>query len=239
VTMPRPPAADRRAYELLIFDWDGTLMDSLGGIVACTRATLAELGLPQLPEAKIRGAVGLSIAETVRRLAGDDPGAGDPDAGIGARIRATYRRLWLSTYGERGVLFAGVGELLDELEDAGYLLAVATGKGRAGLDRDLAATGLAGRFHATRTADEAHSKPHPQMVLDLLDELGARPQQALVVGDSLWDLQMAAAAATPAVAVATGAHPRAELVAASPAPLACLAAIRDLAPWLRSAARAD
>jgi phosphoglycolate phosphatase len=234
VTLPRPPAADRRAYELLIFDWDGTLMDSLGGIVACTRATLAELGLPQLPEAQIRGAVGLSIAETVRRLAG-----GDAEPGIGASIRDTYRRLWLSTYGERGVLFAGVGELLDELEGAGYLLAVATGKGRAGLDRDLAATGLAGRFVATRTADEAHSKPHPQMVLDLLDELGATPRRSLVVGDSLWDLQMAAAAATPAVAVATGAHPRAELLAATPAPLACLAAIRDLAPWLRAAARGD
>jgi phosphoglycolate phosphatase len=217
-----------RPYELLVFDWDGTLMDSVGTIVECTRATLEEMGLPELPEAEIRATVGLSLAEAMRLLSG-----GDPDPQAAARIRDTYRRHWFATYHARAAPFAGVGALLAGLEAAGYLLAVATGKGRRGLDRDLDASGLAGRFHATRTADETRSKPHPQMVLDLLDELGAAPRRTLVVGDSVWDLQMAAAAATPAVAVCTGAHPRAELLACSP--LACLDEIRELARWLKSA----
>lgn len=220
----------RRPYDLLIFDWDGTLMDSVGSIVECTHTTLAELGLPALPEPEIRGAVGLSIAETIRRLSG-----GDPDPEVARRIQETYRRHWFDTFRERPVLFPGVGGLLEGLEGAGYLLAVATGKGRRGLDRDLETTGLGARFHATRTADEAPSKPHPRMVLDLLDELGVRAERALVVGDSVWDLQMAAGARTPAVAVATGAHPRPRLLACSP--LACLDRVRDLAAWLAGADR--
>ena len=226
----RAGAGAGRPYELLIFDWDGTLMDSVGGIVACTRATLDELGLPAPPEAEIRGAVGLSIDETVRRLSG-----GDPDPELGERIRDAYRRHWFATFRDLGVPFAGVDELLAGLEEAGYLLAVATGKGRNGLDRDLAATGLGGRFHATRTADEARSKPDPQMVLDLLDELGVPARRALVVGDSLWDLQMAAAAGTAAVAVCTGAHPRGRLLTCTPPPLTCLDDITNLAAWLREA----
>jgi phosphoglycolate phosphatase len=217
-----------RPYDLLIFDWDGTLLDSVGSIVECTRATLAEIGLPELPEAEIRGTVGLSLAEAMRLLSGGDP---DPEAA--ELIRDTYRRHWFATYHAQAAPFAGVDALLAGLEAAGYLLAVATGKGRRGLERDLGASGLAGRFHATRTADETRSKPHPQMVLDLLDELGASPRRALVIGDSVWDLQMAAAAATPAVAVCTGAHPRAELLACSP--LACLGGVCELADWLRSA----
>lgn len=216
-----------RRYDLLVFDWDGTLLDSVGSIVECTRATLAELGLRELPEAEIRATVGLSLDEAMLRLSG---GGTEPRAA--ERVRDAYRRHWFGTYAHRPVLFAGVEALLSGLEEAGYLLAVATGKGRPGLDRDLAASGLAGRFHATRTADETRSKPHPQMLLDLLDELGASPRRTLVVGDSIWDLQMAAAAATAAVAVCTGAHPRDDLLACSP--LTCLDEIRELAEWLKS-----
>lgn len=217
-----------RRYDLLIFDWDGTLMDSVGTIVECTRRTLADLDLPPLPEAEIRGSVGLSIAETIRRLSG-----GNPDPEVAERIRATYRDHWFETFRERPVLFPRVEELLDRFVAADYLLAVATGKGRRGLDRDLESTGIADRFHATRTADEATSKPSPQMVLDLLDELGTRPERTLVVGDSIWDLQMATAARTPCVAVCTGAHPRPELLACSP--LTCLDRIGDLEGWLEGA----
>ena len=220
-------AGGGRRYDLLVFDWDGTLLDSVGSIVECTRATLAELGLPELPEAAIRATVGLSLDEAMLRLSG-----GGPDTQAAERVRDAYRRHWFGTYAQRPVLFTGVEALLSGLEEAGYLLAVATGKGRPGLDRDLAASGLAGRFHATRTADETRSKPHPQMVLDLLDELGAAPRRTLVVGDSIWDLQMAAAAATAAVAVCTGAHPRADLLACSP--LACLAGVCELADWLKA-----
>lgn len=230
MSRPNGAAVGRRPYDLLIFDWDGTLMDSVGSIVECTRATLLRLGLPTVPEGDIRGAVGLSIAETIRRLSG-----GNPDPEVAERIRDTYRELWFATYRERPVLFPGVGEVLARAEAAGYLLAVATGKGRRGLDRDLQTSGLDGRFHATRTADEARSKPDPQMVEDLLDELGVRRHRALVIGDSLWDLQMAAAAGTAAVAVCTGAHPRDRLLAASP--LACFEAVAELAAWLEEAAQ--
>ncbi len=220
------PRRGGRPYELLIFNWDGTLLDSVGSIVECTRATMAEIGLPELPEAEIRATVGLSLAEAVRLLSG-----GDPDPAVAERVRDTYRRHWFATFRERPLLFAGVDALLRELEAAGYLLAVATGKGRPGLERDLESSGLAGRFHATRTADETRSKPHPQMVLDLLDELGTTARRSLVVGDSVWDLQMAAAAATPAVAVCTGAHPRPELLACTP--LVCLDGVCELAGWLK------
>ncbi len=211
-------------FDLLVFDWDGTLMDSVGTIVACTRATLAEVGLPDLPEERIRQAVGLGIGETVELLA---PGAGPDEA---RAVMECYRRHWFSTYRELPVLFAGAAELLDRLRVAGYLLAVATGKSRRGLDRDLAATGLAVRFHATRTADEARSKPHPQMLHDLLAELGVRPEAALMIGDSVWDLEMAAAARVPALGVATGGYDRAELLARGP--LGCVAALAELEAWL-------
>jgi len=213
------------SYDLIVFDWDGTLMDSVGTIVACTRATLDELGLPQVEEALIRGSVGLSIAETVRRLSG-----GDPDPEHSARLQECYRRHWFETFRDRPVLFSGVEQLIERLEAAGHLLAVATGKSRRGLDHDLSATALADRFHATRTADEARSKPHPQMLLDLLDELGVAAGRALMIGDSIWDLQMAAAARVPALAVATGAHPREVLEAERPAD--CLDGIAELEKWL-------
>ena len=216
-----------RPFDLLVFDWDGTLLDSVGSIVACTRAALAELALPVPPEPAIRGAIGLGIDETIEVLS---PGC-DPERA--ERIRATYRRHWIETYRGRPLLFGGVPDLLARFESEGYLLAVATGKSRRGLDHDLATTGLGPLFHATRTADEAPSKPHPGMLLDLLDELGARPSRALVVGDSVWDLEMAAAAGTPAVAVCTGGSPRCDLEARGPA--ACLEGVAELPEWLASA----
>jgi phosphoglycolate phosphatase len=222
----RPPAAPRLAapFDLLVFDWDGTLMYSLGSIVACTRATLARLGMPALPDEEIRRSIGLGMLETVERLA---PGAGPERV---EAVRSCYRDLWLSTYRERPVLFPAADALLAELADAGYLLAVATGKSRGGLDRDLEATGLGGRFHATRTVDEAPSKPHPGMLLALLDELGVHPHRALMIGDSVWDLQMAAAAGVPAVGITTGGYPRAQLLEHGPA--GCVECLEDLLVWL-------
>lgn len=219
-----PAAPPPRPFDLLVFDWDGTLMDSLGSIVACTRATLAELGLPPLEEEAIRQSIGLGIDDMVERLS---PGGGAAQA---AAVKRCYRDLWLSTYRERPVLFAHAEPLLAELEAAGYLLAVATGKSRRGLDRDLAATGLAPRFHATRTVDEAPSKPHPGMLLSLLDELGVAPRRALMIGDSVWDLQMAANAGVPAVGIATGGYRHGELLAHGAA--GCVECLEELVGWL-------
>ena len=215
-----------RPFELLAFDWDGTLMDSMGTIVACTRAALTELGLPALADEEIRQAVGLGFAETVERLA---PGAGPEDARL---IRESYSRLWVSTYREHPVLFPGAVELLADLEADGYLLAVATGKSRRGLDRDLAATGLAARFHTTRTVDEARSKPDPEMLLAILGELGVAPGRALMIGDSVWDLEMAANAGVAALAVTTGGYRRDELVACGAA--GCVAGLAEIRRWLRA-----
>ncbi len=209
---------------LLIFDWDGTLLDSVGSIVACTQETLAELELAPVSERIIRSALGLGLRETVETF------CPECDDELFGRILATYRRHWLGHYRLRPRLFDGVAAALEELARAGYLLAVATAKGRPGLDLDLETTGLVGRFAATRTADEAPAKPHPGMVLELLAELDVHPREALVVGDTTHDLRMAANAGVAGVAVCSGSHPRAELLALEP--LACLESAAELPAWL-------
>jgi phosphoglycolate phosphatase len=219
-TMP----ADANPFRLLVFDWDGTLMDSIGTIVACTRATIRDLDLGELPEKTIRGMIGLGLRETIETLS---PGCDEEHFG---RILERYRHHWHSTYRDMPLLFTGVSELLRELAGAGYLLAVATGKSRRGLDYALAQTDLQSVFQATRTVDEAFSKPHPKMLLDLLDELGVAPRDAVMIGDTTYDLQMARSARTHAVGVCSGGHGREELLELEP--LACLDDVVGLRPWL-------
>ncbi|HEV2852436.1 MAG TPA: HAD-IA family hydrolase [Thermoanaerobaculia bacterium] len=216
--------ADSNPFRLLVFDWDGTLMDSIGTIVACTQATIRELELGELPEQTIRGTIGLGLKETVDILS---PGC---DEELYGRILETYRQHWHSTYRDMPLLFGGVGEMLEALAQEGYLLAVATGKSRRGLDYALDQTELRDLFHATRTADEAFSKPHPQMLLDILDELGVAPRDAVMIGDTTYDLEMARSARTHAVGVCSGGHCREELERFDP--LACLDQVVELAPWL-------
>jgi phosphoglycolate phosphatase len=218
---------DSRPFRLLVFDWDGTLMDSVGTIVACTQATIRGLGLPLPDEPVIRATIGLGLRETVDRL---QPGC---DEALFQRILGGYRDHWHGTYRDLPLLFPEVHGLLADLAAEGYLLAVATGKSRRGLDHALAQCGLAARFHATRTADEAPSKPHPQMLWDLLEELGARPEETLMVGDTTHDLEMARGAGVAAVGVASGTQPREELLRL--APLACLERVAELAAWLPQA----
>ncbi len=232
--LPAPLCDDRRVsggseFQLLVFDWDGTLMDSVGPIVGCTQAAIRELGLGEPAEATIRGTVGLGLRETIDTLV---PGC---DEDLYARVLDCYRRHWTATYRDLPLLFAEVGGMLEELARAGYLLAVATGKSRRGLDFALDRSGLGRLFHATRTADEALSKPHPQMLLDILDELGVRAAAAVMVGDSIYDLQMAQNAGTAAVGVLSGAHGREEL--AAQAPRALLSRVADLPRWLASTRR--
>lgn len=216
-----------RRFRLVVLDWDGTVMDSIGTIVECARAAAEEVGVEPASEATMRSAVGLGLADTVERLL---PGA---DPATAERLIAAYRRLWRATYSRQPKLYPGAREAIDELASTGYLLAVATGKGRHGLDLDLEATGLGGVFHATRTADETFSKPHPRMLEELLDELGTRPAEALMVGDTRWDLELARNAGVAAVAVATGTWTAEQL--ATHEPLATLAGIHELPAWLRRA----
>lgn len=215
-----------RRWPLVIFDWDGTLMDSIGSIEACTRAAFDAIDLPAPPGATIRGAVGLGLDQVFVHIM---PTASERDQ---QRLVEAYRDLWIGTYRHHVALFDGVREALTRLATAGHLLAVATGKGRVGLDRDLSVTGLDRRFHATRTVDEARSKPDPQMLLDLLDTLGVRAEDALMVGDTTFDLQAASNARMASVAVLTGAHPAAQLKSLRPeVTLPSAAALPD---WLAS-----
>jgi phosphoglycolate phosphatase len=212
--------------ELLVFDWDGTLMDSIAAIVGCMTAAVDDLGLGPVDPEKVRRFVGLGLSEALPAL-----GLGD-DAAVAARLVERYRHHWFATYRERPVLFAGVPELIAALAERGYLLAIATGKGRRGLDRDLETTRLMGRFHSTRTIDEAPSKPHPQMLLDVMESLGTGPHATLMIGDTPYDLRMAKSAGAHGLGVAQSTHPRQDLLAE--APLGCLDDIRDLLPWLDS-----
>ena len=217
----RPQAA---AYRLVIFDWDGTLLDSVGSIVECTRVTLDELGLDGVPDSFVRGLLGLGLRETVDALC---PGC---DEELYQRVIQTYRKHWFGGFSTRPVLFPGVIDTLDELRRRGMLLAVATAKGRLGLDADLESTGIGGHFAATRTITEAPSKPDPGMVLDILEELAVPAGEALVVGDTTHDLRMAANAGVRGVAVSCGSQSRAELLAVEPA--ACLESAVELPAWL-------
>lgn len=211
-------------FQLLVFDWDGTLMDSIGPIVACTQAAIGELGLGDLPEQTIRGTIGLGLRETIDILS---PGCDEAQYG---QILECYRKHWVSTFRDMPLMFAGVAEMLRDLERQGYLLAVATGKSRRGLDYVFDQTGLRDLFHATRTADEAFSKPHPQMLLDILDELGVQPPRAVMIGDTTYDLEMARSARTASVGVCTGSHCREELQQMEP--LVCLERVVELRSWL-------
>ncbi len=202
---------------LVVFDWDGTLMDSIGTIVACMRAALADLGVPPAVEpSSIRHSIGLGLREALDALY---PGADDE---FRTRIVEAYRRHWFDGHREQQVLFPAVPELLADLAGRGLLLGVATGKSRRGLDHDLAKTGLASSFNATRTVDEGPSKPAPGMLLDLLEELGVDPADALMVGDTTYDLEMARNAGVAAVGVTSGAQGAELLTPFSP---------RAILPW--------
>ncbi|OBS10906.1 HAD-IA family hydrolase [Acidihalobacter prosperus] len=215
----------KREFSLLVFDWDGTLMDSEARIVASMQRAMRTLALDPLPAPAIRRIIGLGIQEAVCSLY---EGA---DHDFVARFAAAYREAFMHGENVAQQLFPGVGDVLDELERDGYLLAVATGKGRAGLDRGLEATGLAPRFHATRCADESRSKPHPAMLEELISVCGVTPTATLMIGDTTFDLEMARNAGAAAIGVSYGVHPEAHLQALSP--LTILDRITDLPAWLR------
>jgi phosphoglycolate phosphatase len=217
-------SCDANPFRLLVFDWDGTLMDSVASIVACAQAALDDLGLPAVPEPVVRGTVGLGLRETMDVLC---PGGDEADFNA---IVERYRHHWYDAYRDLPVLFSGVEEMLASLAAEDYLLAVATGKSRRGLEHALAQTGLAPLFHATRTADEAFSKPHPQMLLEILADLGVPRDAAVMIGDTTYDLEMAKSAGTAGVGVCSGSHCRAELERLGP--LACLDAVLELPGWL-------
>ena len=166
-----------RRYRLLVFDWDGTLADSTDIIAEALRGACADIGEPVPDPASARYVIGLGLRDALMHVAPALPPERYPE------LSEHYRRRFLARDPEIP-LFAGARELLDELAAAGYLLAVATGKTRVGLDRAMAASGLAARFHATRCADESRPKPHPEMLLSLCAELAAESQHGMAFGPS-------------------------------------------------------
>lgn len=193
-----------RRFRLVVFDWDGTLIDSTAAIVDALRAAAADLGLPVPTRERASHVIGLGLFEAIRIAVPTIERGQLPDFVV--RYRHHYFAL-----DQRLEPFAGVPQLLDELVDAGAWLAVATGKSRAGLDRALKQTDWTHRFRTTRCADEGAPKPDPWMLRDICEEVGVDPVEVLMVGDTTHDLGMARAAGTGAIAVTYGAHPRAEL----------------------------
>lgn len=214
-----------KRFDLLVFDWDGTLMDSAGTIVFSIQASCRDLGLPVPDEAAARYIIGLGLRDALSTLLPDLPETGY------ARLVERYRHYYLARDHEIP-LFEGAAEVIRALVRAGFLLAVATGKSRQGLNRALASTGLADYFHASRCADECFSKPHPAMLREIMEELDTPPRRTLMIGDTTHDLQMAANAGVAGLAVAYGAHPRESLEAMSP--VATLATFCELRQWLKA-----
>lgn len=210
-------------YELLVFDWDGTLIDSAGAIVACIQAACRDLGLPVPHRDRASHVIGLGLNDA---LAHAIPGLPESEY---PRVVERYRRHFLERDPDIP-LFPGAKDMLAELGGRGHVLAIATGKSRAGLARALDNTGLRPFFAGSRCADECASKPAPDMLRELMDEFGVAAGKTLMIGDTVHDLQMAERAGIRAVAVSHGAHPRHELVALEP--LACLVSIQELRQWL-------
>ena len=213
----------RKQFDLIVFDWDGTLMDSTAAIVKCIQAAARDLGLPVPSEASAAHVIGLGLAEAMQAVMPDIQAAMYP------RMVERYRYHFLTRDHEL-VLFKGVREMLADLNNEGYFLAVATGKSRVGLNRALNATGLLSIFDATRCADETFSKPHPAMLQELTRELGQDLRRTVMIGDTTHDLMMANNAGAAGIAVEFGAHPVAQLQACNP--LFSARNVPELHAWL-------
>ena len=210
-------------FDLVVFDWDGTLSDSTAAIVSAIQDAAADLGLPVPDHATASHVIGLGLHEALARAVPTLP------PGRIAEYSARYRLHYLAREAEL-VLFPGARQLIAELRQAGVLLAIATGKSQRGLQRALATAGLGAEFVATRCADQTHPKPHPAMLLELTEELMVSPQRTLMVGDTTHDLQMAEAARAAAVGLTQGAHPYEQLAACRP--LALFDSLTQLHQWL-------
>lgn len=189
----------------IIFDWDGTVMDSVARIVSSMQNTARELDLPIPTSTAVKDIIGISLMPAIERLFGTLT-----ETQL-ERFFAVYRHYYIDADQTPSPLFSGAAEAIQQLHADGFILAVATGKARHGLERVWAETGSGAWFHFSRCADEAESKPHPKMLHDLLGQSGYSAQQAIMVGDSVHDLRMAANAGVAAIGVTFGAHPRERL----------------------------
>lgn len=212
-----------RRFQLIVFDWDGTVADSAALIVDSIRSACIDLHLPLPSERDCRYVIGLGLHDSMRHLL---PSLAEKDY---QPFLDQFRHYFLQRDNETP-LFLGIENLLGELESNGHWLAVATGKSRAGLRRSFEQTGLEKCFHTTRCADESHPKPNPTMLFDVMNTLGIDKSNTLMIGDTSHDLLMAENAGVAAVAVSYGAHAGDELRSLNP--LACVDSVAELRTWL-------
>lgn len=213
-----------RRYELIVWDWDGTIMDSTPTIVECIQQSCRDLGFKEPDDTLASSVIGLGIHDSLRRAVPWIEPAHFP------KLTERFRFHYLAKDHELH-LFSGIRELLQDLRAEGYLLGVATGKSRVGLDRSLDHHQISHLFHETRTADESFSKPHPGMLLELSDVMQVPTRRMLMIGDTTHDLDMAANAGVDAVAVTYGAHPPSTLKES--ASLTHVDDVSQLTRWLK------
>ncbi len=214
-----------KRYDLIVFDWDGTVMDSTAIIANSIQSACRDLELSVPSDEAARHVIGMGLGQALRYAVPDAPESMyDP-------LVARYKHHFLAR--DTSIpLFDGARETIAELHGTGYRLAVATGKSRIGLDRALQSSDMTEYFHTSRTADQTFSKPHPAMLLEIMDELGVVPARALMVGDTTHDLQMAINAGVDAIGVTHGAHPVEQLRALQP--IALLDDFAEMRKWFRA-----
>lgn len=212
-----------KRYAAVIFDWDGTVMDSTHSIVAAIQNACADLSLPVPPAEQASWVIGLSLESALYRCVPD--------------LTAQQYPMFIERYRHHFFardphikLFDGIDQVFGSLQERKIALGVATGKSRAGLDRVLRDQQLQHVFHATRCADETESKPHPAMLFELMSELRLDPEQVLMVGDTTHDIHMATAAGVDSMAVTYGAHDKQTLLKAEPTVM--VSSVRDMHTWL-------
>ncbi len=210
--------------ELIVFDWDGTLMDSQARIVNCLRITIADMALTERHDEQLSDVIGLGFREALFSLYPQD---GDH---YHTEFVARYRQYFMHEDKTPSVMFAGARELLMDLNEQDYFLAIATGKGRIGLDHALKENEIGQHIHASRCADETRSKPHPQMLEELMDFFAVEPEDTIMIGDTEYDLEMANNAKVQCLAVSHGVHDQARLEKFNP--VTCVANITELDSWL-------
>lgn len=214
-----------KRYDLIVFDWDGTVMDSTAVIAGSIQAACRDLDLTVPSDETARHVIGLGLLQALRQAVPDAPEE------MYEPLIARYRYHFLTQDGAIP-LFDGARETIAELHGAGYWLGVATGKNRNGLERALTTTDMKQYFHATRTAEQTFSKPNPAMLFELMDELGVSAERTLMIGDTTHDLLLAQNAKVDAVALGHGAHPPEQLRELDP--LALLDDFAQLRAWFKT-----
>ncbi|CAD5279504.1 putative phosphoglycolate phosphatase [Alteromonas sp. 38] len=197
-------------YKLVIFDWDGTLMDSADKIINCMQIAAKHCDVPVPSADAVSHIIGISLKPAIKQLFNID------DDALAERLVLAYKEAFVSHDATPCPLFNGVDDLLSALQAEGATLAVATGKARRGLDRAWLQTGTGHFFSASRCADDAQSKPSPDMLLQILDELNISAHDAVMIGDTTYDMQMAKSIGMRRIGVSYGVHAQVHLEALAP-----------------------